>query len=308
MLPSLEELYRRLMFAYPVAYREAREDEIIGTLLEAASPGQRFPGPRESVGLILAGLHARGWVRGQGGVHGDWAGSLRVAAAFLVAFVAAQAVPGSFMFQTIRPHLIPIALVLTAVALLRGIGRWGLALVGIDLFLVAPGLSTVVAGYALSRAPAWLSRIAGLAAFVPDVLPLAAATAAFAWTPGRRRTPRWPWWVAAAVAAGPALLQISAFRYPWVEAPWLVIQQVVPAALLITATVVTADPRFSLGGALYLAATAFSTLMVSASMQILSPFTLAGAWAADSGVVVTLVLAAVCFGVSRISTRVAQRT
>jgi hypothetical protein len=57
--PTLQRRYRRLLWAYPKAYRAARGDEIVGTLLDAARPGQRRPGVRESSGLLLGGLRTR---------------------------------------------------------------------------------------------------------------------------------------------------------------------------------------------------------------------------------------------------------
>lgn len=58
-MSTLEALYRRLMFAYPGQYRRIREDEIVGTLLDVARPGQRLPSLREAAGLILGGLRTR---------------------------------------------------------------------------------------------------------------------------------------------------------------------------------------------------------------------------------------------------------
>jgi hypothetical protein len=58
-MPTLEAIYRRLMIAYPAHYRRMREDEIVGTLLDVAAPGQTLPNPREAAGLVWGGLRTR---------------------------------------------------------------------------------------------------------------------------------------------------------------------------------------------------------------------------------------------------------
>jgi hypothetical protein len=58
-MSPLERRYRWLLRAYPADYRAQRADEILGTLLEVASPGQRFPGARETAGLIAGAMRAR---------------------------------------------------------------------------------------------------------------------------------------------------------------------------------------------------------------------------------------------------------
>jgi hypothetical protein len=55
----LERRARWLLRAYPAAYRADRDEEIIGTLLEAVPPGRDWPPSREAVALAAAGLRAR---------------------------------------------------------------------------------------------------------------------------------------------------------------------------------------------------------------------------------------------------------
>ncbi|MEV6845038.1 hypothetical protein [Actinoplanes sp. NPDC051411] len=63
MSDALGRAYRRLLRFYP---RGPRRDELLDTLLEAASPGRRRPTVRESVNLIRHGLRARmGYPRGR---------------------------------------------------------------------------------------------------------------------------------------------------------------------------------------------------------------------------------------------------
>ncbi len=42
---KLEHRYRRLLHAYPLGYRRARGAEIVGTCLDLAEPGRRWPSP-----------------------------------------------------------------------------------------------------------------------------------------------------------------------------------------------------------------------------------------------------------------------
>jgi hypothetical protein len=58
-MSPLERRYRRLLRAYPAQYRSDRADEMLGTLLDAAAPGQRRPSARESASLIAGGIRAR---------------------------------------------------------------------------------------------------------------------------------------------------------------------------------------------------------------------------------------------------------
>jgi hypothetical protein len=55
----LPRRYRRLLVAYPRAYRRGRGAELLGALLDAAPPGRTRPTLREAVDLIRAGLRAR---------------------------------------------------------------------------------------------------------------------------------------------------------------------------------------------------------------------------------------------------------
>jgi hypothetical protein len=55
----LERAYRRLLHAYPAAYRQKYEDEIVETLVTAAGPGRRRPTVPEAVDLVGGGLRSR---------------------------------------------------------------------------------------------------------------------------------------------------------------------------------------------------------------------------------------------------------
>lgn len=51
--------YRRLMWAYPKAYRRERGDELIDTLMAGAAQGRRYPSVREAINLLLNGMRCR---------------------------------------------------------------------------------------------------------------------------------------------------------------------------------------------------------------------------------------------------------
>ena len=68
----LERRYRRLLRCYPPAHREVHREEMLGVLLDAARPGQRTPGLRETVNLAACGLAIRvrripGWLAADAG-------------------------------------------------------------------------------------------------------------------------------------------------------------------------------------------------------------------------------------------------
>ncbi|WP_305789809.1 hypothetical protein [Symbioplanes lichenis] len=56
---GLELRYRRLMMAYPAAYRREYEDEMLGVLMAGTRPGRRRPSLADSADLLRAGLAAR---------------------------------------------------------------------------------------------------------------------------------------------------------------------------------------------------------------------------------------------------------
>ncbi|GIH13727.1 hypothetical protein [Rugosimonospora africana] len=55
----LERRYRRLLAWYPAQHRARYEDEMVGTMLAGAGPGQRWPGAGETVDVLLAAVRAR---------------------------------------------------------------------------------------------------------------------------------------------------------------------------------------------------------------------------------------------------------
>ena len=92
MTQPLERRYRRLLLTYPSAYRRERESEMLGTLLEAAGPGQRWPTAREAAALLAGGLRTR--VRlGERDPWALWAGALRLTTLLVLGQLAFSGVP-----------------------------------------------------------------------------------------------------------------------------------------------------------------------------------------------------------------------
>ena len=55
----LEQRCRRLLFAYPRAYRLERGDEIVSTMLDAMPAGRRWPDPADAADVVAGGLRHR---------------------------------------------------------------------------------------------------------------------------------------------------------------------------------------------------------------------------------------------------------
>lgn len=73
-MPSpLERRYGRLLLAYPAGYRRARGPELVGTLLEASRPGQRWPSAADAVDLLAGGIRHRLGLSTVPGLAGGWA-------------------------------------------------------------------------------------------------------------------------------------------------------------------------------------------------------------------------------------------
>ncbi len=73
---ELERGYRRLLRWYPPSYRDRHGEEILGVLMAAAQPGQRRPGPRESLDLLWSALKIRIRMTLRGADSQPWAAAL----------------------------------------------------------------------------------------------------------------------------------------------------------------------------------------------------------------------------------------
>lgn len=58
-MTALERRCRRLLLAYPAAYRQLRGEEMLGTLLETAPANRSWPPPRDCWAMIAGGLQVR---------------------------------------------------------------------------------------------------------------------------------------------------------------------------------------------------------------------------------------------------------
>lgn len=89
---SYADRCRLLLRAYPPAYRQYRGEEILGTMLDAARPGQRWPGARDIAACATEGLRARLGTASVTSGRQAWLGGLRIAVPFLLTWAFAGSV------------------------------------------------------------------------------------------------------------------------------------------------------------------------------------------------------------------------
>ncbi|AWS43631.1 hypothetical protein [Streptosporangium sp. 'caverna'] len=121
---SLEQRYRRLLRAYPRAYREQHGEELISTLMEAADPQARRPAFREMFSLLVGGFAVRVRNARPGGVPW-WADGLHLGVVAVVTTTFATRIPVVLHF--IHPVWAALAIVLM-LAIIRGWTRVALLL------------------------------------------------------------------------------------------------------------------------------------------------------------------------------------
>jgi hypothetical protein len=150
MTTSLERRYRRLLRAYPAAYRRRRGDELLATLLEAAAPGQRYPTPRETLGLVGGGLSARAGLAGGCTPWSLWAEGLRLGALLLLVSLTGDAASATWLqtndvvvtwiFSDAAGLALTLASAAAVAAVARGWFRAALVLIGVAVAAGWPGL------------------------------------------------------------------------------------------------------------------------------------------------------------------------
>jgi hypothetical protein len=86
----LEARYRRLLRAYPASYRAAREDEIVGVLMDGAAPGQRRPSVAAAADLVRGGLVTRLRAGRPAYAPTPWRDAVAVATVLLPVLLAAR--------------------------------------------------------------------------------------------------------------------------------------------------------------------------------------------------------------------------
>lgn len=174
----LESAYRRLLLAYPAAYRHARGEEILATLLAAAPSGRRRPPLAEAFNLVYHGIRTRARTTRRALAGPDAAEalalatlvSLTVAAAVAVALIVGVSLLGQPVFWRSQggypaPVRVGVGLVLATIPAALGflwagrtrVARW-LAVIG---GLGSIGLATWLAVHALNIQNARLDAING---------------------------------------------------------------------------------------------------------------------------------------------------
>jgi hypothetical protein len=229
----LERRYRRLLVTYPAPYRAAHGDEIIGTLLDAAPPTQRFPAPREAGGLLLGGLRTRARQAATATPPRVWTDGLHLGVLLIVLANLGQAL------QLARAPWTALVAV-GVLAVLRGWARTA---------LVATALAALAAARPLLPPvglPWWLPGYGDWSAVARYVVP-AAVLVALAWPQAGRLRPRSWWWL---------LLPAAQLAFPAVEQSWVAaVEAGLEAGLLIALVVVAVaalDPRPAVALAVFL--------------------------------------------------------
>jgi hypothetical protein len=229
----LERRYRRLLVSYPAAYRAAHGDEIIGTLLEAAPPTQRFPSPRESGGLLLGGLRTRARQAATASPPRVWSDGVHLGVLLVVLANLGQAL------QLARAPWTALVAV-GVLAVLRGWARTAVVATALAALATARPLLPPVG------LPWWLPGYGDWSAVARYAVP-AAVLAALAWPRAGRLRPRSWWWL---------LLPVAQLAFSPVEQPWAIaVKACLEAGLLVALLVIAVgalDPRPAVAVAVFL--------------------------------------------------------
>jgi hypothetical protein len=249
MSSVLERTYRLLLSAYPPEYVDSHEEEIIGTLLEGAKPGQLRPTFAEASSLLISGLRLRvrmsidGWrpVR-------NWSDSVRLAALLLLASVLIDRLAsGSDVVPLIGSAFVASSIV----AVVIGRQRLGALL---SLLALVSAIATqrwvLVSAIGTLRWEPWLPST-----WLYDSSSLFTVAFALA-TASVRSGPRrpWSWWLAAIAIAVPFL-----YRLFWLGAfdeydvPLSIFEFVLPVAAFSVAALLLHDPRPAIAATIYAA-------------------------------------------------------
>lgn len=188
----LERHYRRLLLAYPAAYRAERGDEIVGTYLDAAGSDQRLPSVADATDVIRGGLRqhlranrATGLIAGAPVAATFALTAAVVLAAVWLAYVELPPAPSWWVRAQVGPFRSLGALVwiawlgagLAALALPARLTRWVVAaalaatvaaepvaaLSGYDrppLLVLVPQLALGLLALGWPTRPAWTARLA----------------------------------------------------------------------------------------------------------------------------------------------------
>jgi hypothetical protein len=256
MSSVLERRYRLLLSAYPPEYIDSNEEEIIGTLLDGAKPGQLRPTFAEASTLLISGLRLRvrmsidGWrpVR-------NWSDSVRLAALLLLASVLSDRLASG---SDVVPLIASAFVACSIVAVVMGRQRLGALLALLALLALVVSAITTPVSQASASMPAqrWELWLLGLPpAWLYDSSSLFTVAFALA-TASIRSGPRrpWPWWLAAIAIAVPFL-----YRLFWLGAsdgydvPLSIFELVLPVAAFSVAALLLHDPRPAIAATIYAA-------------------------------------------------------
>lgn len=127
----LERRYRRLLAWYPAEHRTRYGDEMLGVLMDGARPQQRFPGARETAGLLRAAVGRRLAPGRTGLTDSRWADAVAVFGALALVLALgtyARKITGPLPYQVSSadwwpyswswwPEWLPLVLVATVLAL-----------------------------------------------------------------------------------------------------------------------------------------------------------------------------------------------
>jgi hypothetical protein len=232
MSGRLRRHYERLLVTYPSGYRAAHGEEILGTLLEAARPSQRFPSWRESTSLLLGGLRMRARQAAKESPRRLWTDGLHLGVLLVVLVNLGSALQLGFPLWT--------ALAAVGVlAVLRGWGRIALAATAIAALAVARPLLPQIG------LPWWLPGYGDWSAVGRYGWP-AVGLAVLAWPGVARLRPRSWWWLL--LPAAQAALGVA-------DGPWSVVKAGAEVGLLLAVLMVAVgahDQRPAIAAAVYL--------------------------------------------------------
>jgi hypothetical protein len=273
-MTPLERRCRRWLFTYPTEYRQEHEAEIMGTLLEAAAPGQAHVSMREGAALLAGGLRTRARLAARSPLQ-LWADGLRLGALLLLMWPCAGLAALLLWFSPIggargsigHPDLVQLEVAVLAVgvaALARASFRIGLVVV-VALVLLQQLM------WATSPGVVPLERVRFVWVIFGSIV------AAFAWHPALRPVSRpWSWRVVAVLLAAVALwvVCLTALDVVYQHLPSALNHLVrpalivVPAAVLIFLAAVASDPRPALAATVYVAADVLDHVQTLVSVQI----------------------------------------
>lgn len=258
-MTPLERRCRRLLLAYPAAYRRERGEEMIGTLLEATPDGRTWPLQRDCRAMLVGGLQ----VRAAQNHRLSTLASLRLAAMLgCVLYLSFEfySLAGILLWQLgarlglLTQSYLQLAfaaglLACTAVVVVRPGGRKGAIAATVAAVAVIAGAAAVVI--------VSLSAAAGIARVLAELLTL--AVLALLSRRGERLPWLWLWLPGLAVAAALLAPVASSLRFPHYFA--LLLAQ--PTSLYVWAPVtflalawIVIDARPAVGIAIFLGMTA----------------------------------------------------